>query len=68
LRHPGEISVRILGEHPIRSYTLASGRIADALGYQALFGLATALSAMAVLATLVLLQRVPPTRTGRHVT
>lgn len=35
--------------------SLVSGRIADAFGYPALFGLATALSAMAVLATLALL-------------
>lgn len=39
---------------------LLSGRIADALGYPALFGLATALSGLAVLATLALLRRVPP--------
>jgi RhtX/FptX family siderophore transporter len=41
--------------------SLASGRIADALGYPALFGLAAAFSAAAVLATLSLLRRVPGT-------
>jgi MFS transporter, putative signal transducer len=46
--------------------SLLSGRIADALGYSALFGLATALSAAAVLATLALLRRVPPTAVARH--
>jgi MFS transporter, putative signal transducer len=40
--------------------SLASGRIADTLGYPVLFGLATALSGLAVLATLMLLRRVPP--------
>ena len=39
---------------------LASGRIADALGYPALFGMAAALSGLAVLATLALLRRVQP--------
>ena len=39
---------------------LASGRIADALGYPALFGLATALSGAAVLATVALLRRARP--------
>ena len=46
--------------------SLLSGRIADALGYSALFGLATALSAAAVLATLALLRRVPPSAVARH--
>lgn len=46
--------------------SLLSGRIADAFGYPALFGLATALSGVAVLATVALLRRAPPATVARH--
>jgi PAT family beta-lactamase induction signal transducer AmpG len=46
--------------------SLVSGRIADWLGYPVLFGLATALSALAVLATLALLRRAPTAAVARH--
>ena len=37
--------------------SLVSGRLADAFGYGALFGLATALSGLAVVGTVLLLRR-----------
>ncbi|WP_426954219.1 MFS transporter [Muricoccus radiodurans] len=44
--------------------SLVSGKIADVLGYPVLFGLSTALSGVAVVATVVLLRQVSASRTS----